>query len=202
MTNEETDYFGALLQQVQELQGPPAWELLDRASLEHPADPRPLALLGGLLVNAGLVDVAEAAYVSALQRAPGFALARFQLGLLRLTADRPAVAMATWAPLEGLGEGDPLCLFKRGMESLTLDRFEDARRWLLAGKAANTTNEPLNRDMQMVIDRMTAANLLNQPGGAPAEEPAPAEPPAGDAPARPSGDASEHFLVSGYTQRS
>jgi tetratricopeptide (TPR) repeat protein len=209
-TEATTDYFGALLARVQQIQGPPQWDLLERAATEYPTDPRPLVLLGANLVNAGLVDVAEAAYVIALQRAPDFWLARFQLGLLQLTSGRPAAAMATWAPLEQLGEGDPLCLFKRGMEALTFDRFEDARRWLIAGKAANTTNEPLNRDMQMVIDRLVESKLL--PVGAPtaATETTPAAPdrvpaaPAdvGGEAAPDADDGSTHFLVSSYGQRS
>ncbi len=201
MTNEAPDYFPALLEEIQDLDGPPEWDLLERAATEHPHDPRPLAFLGASLTNAGLVDVAEAAYLTALQRAPGFALARFQLGLLQFTSGRPATGVATWGPLEALGEGDPLCLFKRGMEALALERFEEARRWLLAGKAANTTNEALNRDMQMIIDRMVAANLLAAGGATESDAQPPAASPAA-APESAPAAGSEHYLVSSYGQRS
>ena len=86
-------------------------------------------------------DLAEASYIWALQRAPQSALARFQLGLLQLRSARPAAAFATWAPLETLGDGHPLLLFKRGFEALALDRFPEARRWLLAGIGANASDE-------------------------------------------------------------
>jgi len=202
MTDDATDYLIALIQQVEQMEGPPAWDLLERAAAEHPHDPRPLAILGANLITAGLVDLAEAAFLTALQRAPEFGLARFQLGLLQLTNGRPATSMATWAPLEALGDGNSLCLFKRGMEALALDRFEEARRWLLAGKAANTTNEPLNRDMQMVIDGMEAHLLAPLPAdGKRTEQPSETAHEAAVPETAPAG-ASEHYLVSGYGQRS
>lgn len=105
-------------------------------------------------------DLAEASYIWALQRAPQSALARFQLGLLQLRSARPAAAFATWAPLETLGDGHPLLLFKRGFEALALDRFPEARRWLLAGIGANASDESLNREVRMVLDRMTDLGAL------------------------------------------
>lgn len=194
MSTPTPDYFADLIAQVAALKGPPAWELLERAAREHPRDPRPLGVLAGHLMNAQKTDAAEGAYISALQRAPDFAVARFQLGLLHLTSGRPAAALATWAPLELLGDQDPFCLFKRGLEAMALDRFADAHRWLAAGIAANTTNAPLNRDMQMFIDQMAREGLLPADGAAPA----PAR--SGDDGA-PSSPDDAHFLVSTYGQK-
>jgi tetratricopeptide (TPR) repeat protein len=172
VTTNEQDYMPALMARIQ--QGTPdAMELLQRAAEEHTRDPRPLLLLAGQLMRAGQTDRAEAAYMFALQREPAFAIARFQLGLLQLTSGRPAAAMATWAQLEALPEGEPLRTFKQGLEAMAQDRFEDAQRLLLAGIAANTTNEPLNRDMRMVIERMQQMGFLKSGAdgqGGPARE--------------------------------
>lgn len=211
MSTQEQDFFPGLIAQLQPAEPPQRLEMLARAADEHPADPRPLLLMAAEYINLQRVDQAEGAYILALQRAPGFGIARFQLGLLQFTSGRPAAAMATWAPLEALPESDPLLLFKRGLELLGRDQFQDAQRWLLAGIGANTVNEPLNRDMRMVIDRMVRAGML--PGqGAPAladdRAPTPAGAPGPDTgtqlPAQPPEGATEpvpgqeHFLVSSY----
>jgi Flp pilus assembly protein TadD len=193
MATTEQDYLPALLAQLQQTGGgPAALDLLARAAGDHAMDPRPLVLLAAEQMHLGQVDRAEAAYILALQRAPAFAIARFQLGLLQFTSARPAAATATWAPLEALGEKDPLCLFKRGLEAMGLNRFEEARSLLLAGMAANRSNEPLNRDMQMVIDRLVENGLLQATptgGGS-----------AGGA-THPVPEGQEHFLVSSYGRK-
>lgn len=97
-------------------------------------------------------DLAEGAFISALQLQPGLAIARFQLGLLQLTSGRPAAALSTWAPLGELAEGDPLRHFKTGLELMALDRFDEAKLNLRRGLEANRENPALNRDMQMMID--------------------------------------------------
>lgn len=153
MTTNVQDYFPALLQRLQQ-DGSQAVELLEQAANQYPRDPRPFLLLAAEFMHQRQVDRAEACYIFALHRAPEFAIARFQLGLLQLTSARPAAAIATWAPLEVLPDGEPLKLFKRGLEAMAQDRFEEARQLLEAGIAANTVNEPLNRDMRMVIERI------------------------------------------------
>jgi Flp pilus assembly protein TadD len=190
MAPEPQDYMPALLEELQRVPPQDALELLSRAADEHPRDPRPLVLLAGQQMHLGHVDRAEGAYILALQRAPDFALARFQLGLLQFTSARPVAAVATWAPLEALPETEPLVLFKRGLESLAQDRFAEAQELLLSGIAANKANEPLNKDMHKVIDRMKEMGLLS--GTAPAASAAPA------------GSSAEpgHVLISGYKPRS
>lgn len=171
MAVQEEDYFPALLKSVQAQKGE-ALALLDRAVREHPADPRPLLVLAAELVHAKQLDRAEAAYLLALQRAPAFEIARFQLGLLLLTSGRPAAAFATWAPLDRLEENDPLRLFKRGLEALAQDQFEPARQLLIAGIAANDVNPALSRDMEKVLARIAeiqagaAGGAGKSPGGA------------------------------------
>jgi len=197
VSNEQPDYMPQLVAQLQATPGQPALELLGRAADDHPADPRPLLLLAAEYMHLEKVDNAEAAYILALQRAPGYAIARFQLGLLQFTSARPAAAFATWAPLEGLPDGDPLLLFKRGLEALGQDRFQDARRWLLAGIGANTVNEALNRDMRMVIERMVQMGVLDGAGPTPPAGSPPPAPPAQPGPEQ----GQEHFLVSAYGRK-
>lgn len=190
MTASPPDYLPPLLDRLRAVDDATARALLEQAARDHPRDPRPLVLMAGGLASSGEMDGAEGAYTLALQRAPDFGIARFQLGLLQLTGGRPAAAFATWGPLEALEEGHPLRLFKRAFEALTGDRFDEARSLFAQGISHNTTNEPLNRDMQRVIDRI--AELRSSPPGAP--------------PAAPSssteGGGAGHFLVSTYTGKS
>jgi Tfp pilus assembly protein PilF len=182
MTGNEQDHFPALLKQLQGATGASARRLLEEAVQAHPADPRLLLLLAAELVHAKELDRAEAAYTRALQCAPDFAIARFQLGLLQLTSARPAAAQATWAPLDLLEGNHPLLLFKTGLELLAQDRFDEARRSLEKGIAENRDNPALNRDMQLVLARI--AETTGGPGGAQSEQSA--------------GDPEGHFLVSSY----
>lgn len=183
--NNPDDYIHELMQRLQAAANAPqaAIALLADAADAHPADARPLLLLAAEFAQQRDMDRAEAAYVAALQRAPQFWIARFQLGLLQFTSARPAVAMLTWAPLDSLEENHPLRLFKQGFEHLARDDFDGARRLLALGIAANTDNPPLNQDMRMLIDRI--AQQAGQPGQ-------PAEP------AEAQNPADSHFLVSAY----
>jgi tetratricopeptide (TPR) repeat protein len=190
MTAQEKDYFPELLQALQQVPKQEVIAVLDQAARQHPADPRPVLLIAAELMHANQVDQAEGAYLIALQRAPNFAIARFQLGLLQLTSGRPAAAMATWAPLDLLDEKAPLRLFKLGLEALAQDRFADTRQLLLEGMAQNKENQPLNVDMQKVLDRIVGLGVVDgQPAAGTAQ---PEESPA-------SADAN-HFLISSYRQ--
>lgn len=182
------DHLPEVLKRLQGAAGASALRLLQEAVQAHPDDPRLLLLLAAELVHAQEIDRAEAAYTAALQLAPDFAIARFQLGLLQFTSARPAVAMATWAPLEALGEDHPLRLFKNGLELLGQDRFAEARQWLERGIAKNAENPALNRDMRMVLDRMATLAPEGRPPGA-AEPPDP-------------GDGQGHVLISSYRKDS
>ena len=186
--NPQDDYLPALLQSLAGADPEQTALRLAQAANDHPNDARPLLLLGAELAQAGKIDGAEAAYTVAIQRVPEFWIARFQLGLLQFTSARPAIARVTWAPLDSLAEGHPLRLFKLGFESLAEDRFDDTARLLRQGMAANTDNPPLNRDMQMLLDKLAAQGLLSADAAAAAATP---EPAADAAPA-------EHFLVSAY----
>jgi tetratricopeptide (TPR) repeat protein len=148
------DYFAPLMRGLQDAPAERAIELLTRAAEEHSSDARPLLLLAAELMHIGKADAAEAAYTLALQRDPRFAIARFQLGLLQFIGGRPAVASITWAALDALDSNDPLRLFKQGLECLARDDLAQAQSLLKRGIDANTTNAPLNRDMENILKQL------------------------------------------------
>jgi hypothetical protein len=81
-------------------------------------------------------------------------------------------ALTVLAPLEHLDDAAPLKHFTRGLEALIKDEFAPCIGHLRKGVELNRDNEPLNRDMTMLIDRVNAL-MDNAP-----ETTAPTEPPA------------------------
>ncbi len=168
MAGHDWEEMPALLASLREATLERGIEILEAAVARSTSDPRPLLLMAAELLKQQDVDRAEGAYLLALQRDPGCAMARFQLGLLQFVNARPAAAFATWAPLEDLPEDDPLRLFKRGLEAFGRDRFEEARTWLAAGIAANPADEPLGRDMQSMLDWMVQIGVVEGAAPSPA----------------------------------
>lgn len=132
----------------------------DRAALsrlaallgDFPGDPRLSFLQGSILVSAGRLIEGYRAMEAAVAMAPTFAIARFQLGFLQLTSGEAEKAVATWAPLATQATEPYLRKFKDGLEALIRDDFAGAVEALHAGIALNGENEPLNRDMQLIIE--------------------------------------------------
>lgn len=122
----------------------------------YPADPRLHFLKGSLLAALDRFGEARAAFEAALRIDPQFALARFQLGLLELSSGDAASASATWEPLLHLDPAEPLRLFAEGLQKLAVDDFAGAETRLKMGIERNTATPLLNRDMQLVLDRMAA----------------------------------------------
>lgn len=167
--------------------------------------PEALFMLGSEYAQIKLVDDALDCMGRAVAQAPEFWIARFQLGLLHLTAGQPAQAQAVWAPLATLADGDAKAYLKRfhqGLLHLIADEFGPAVQWLQSGIALNHENEPLNVDMRRIIDAV--AHLPGAASTAPAElagsapPPAPAETkvPATEADVEPS-----HLFISAYATR-
>jgi len=142
------------------------------------------------------LDLAEAAYITAVQRAPDLDIARFQLGLLQLTTARSAGALATWGPLDRLPGEHPLRLFKQGLVCLTQDRFVEALPFLREGILRNPGNPPLNMDMQRLIDLLDPPKRSSELD--PASEQASPKTEVGleDQPIAP--EVAGHFLLSAY----
>ncbi|MGE5566078.1 MAG: tetratricopeptide repeat protein [Parcubacteria group bacterium] len=127
-------------------------EALDALLGEYPNDGRLHFLQGSLLAGAKRYPEARAAMAKAVEAAPGFALARFQYGLLELTSGNAAIAQDILLPLATLPADHYLRTFASGLNHLIRDEFAATIERLEEGIAQNTENAPLNRDMQMLID--------------------------------------------------
>lgn len=139
---------------LQALSGAAGVEAIDAALVEAPGDPRLHFLRGSVLAGDRRYDEARIAITRAVDMAPDFAIARFQLGFLEFTSGEAGRAGQTWAPLQALPQDDALRLFATGLMRLPADDIEGAVAALRLGIAANTQNPPLNRDMQMLIDEL------------------------------------------------
>jgi tetratricopeptide (TPR) repeat protein len=134
-----------------------AIELFRLACASAPSDPVPHFLLGAELAQAHYYADAEDAYAGAVALAPGFAIARYELGTLQFTSSRAAVALVTWQPLMALPDGDPLKLFVQGYAALAQDLFQEAIGFFRDGIAANEGNAALNANIRMLIDQIDKA---------------------------------------------
>lgn len=110
---------------------------------------------------AGLARFADAreAMTTAIDIAPDYALARYQLGFLELTSGHAAAAQATWGPLEQLAPDNPLRIFARGLREMIADRFAEAIALFEQGMAVNQENPVINSDIRLLIERMQAVDL-------------------------------------------
>ena len=119
---------------------------------EYPDDARLHFLKGSLLAGRQDYVAARAAMQHALDLAPDFAIARFQLGLLLLTSGEIHKSLEIWGPLHILAPDNFLRLFVIGLCHLVRDEFDEAIRYLEKGISQNQENLPMNHDMQLVIE--------------------------------------------------
>lgn len=145
-----------------------------------PLDPRLHFLKGSVLAGLQRYDEGRSAMARAIEIAPDFALARFQLGFLDLTSGRAVEAMGVWQKLGDLPEDDALRIFAEGLANLAIDNFAEAVRLLRRGMERNTQNPLINGDMQLILDEIEPKLALQQAAGGAAPAPASA---AGEAPA-------------------
>ncbi|HKX79060.1 MAG TPA: hypothetical protein VJM34_11125 [Novosphingobium sp.] len=124
---------------------------IDAHLIDHPEDPRLHFLKGSLLIELGRLVEAHESMSRAIELAPDFDIARFQLGFFELTSGEADRAIATWGALKDLPASHPLPMFVTGLEHLVADRFRECIEHLRAGIDANRDNAPLNRDMELII---------------------------------------------------
>jgi tetratricopeptide (TPR) repeat protein len=125
---------------------------LDTLSSKYPDDPRLHFMKGSILAGSGRSIEAHRALARAVELAPDYALARYQLGFFELTSGEPQKALGTWGPLLAEPEGNYLRKFVEGMAHLIRDEFAPAIATFEQGIALNTENEPMNNDIRLLID--------------------------------------------------
>jgi len=127
---------------------------LDAALQAYPDDPRLHFLKGSMLAAGAEFAGAREEMRRAVQIAPDYGVARFQLGLLLLSSGDPLPAQEALGPLLSLPSDNHLRLFAMGLFALIRDEFEEAAKLLRQGMACNRENPAMNRDMQLIIDAM------------------------------------------------
>jgi Flp pilus assembly protein TadD len=127
---------------------------LDALLRDYPRDARLHFLKGSLLAGRQDYAAARASMRHAVDLAPDYGIARFQLGFLLLTSGEPVAAQEAWGPLHALAADNYLRLFAVGLGHMIRDEFADAIRLLQDGIAHNRDNPAMNRDMNLLIDEM------------------------------------------------
>ena len=126
-------------------------------------DPRLHFLRGSVLCSQERYSEARLAMEKSVGLAPGFDLARFQLGFLELTSGDVTAAQSTWLPLMELPAEDPLKLFVLGLNKMVIDEFDAAITLLEEGIERNTVLPPLNGNMALLVEEMKAKRTTSAP---------------------------------------
>lgn len=126
-------------------------EKIDRLLAAHPEDPRLHFMRGSALVGKARAIEAHQSLKRAVELAPDFAVARYQLGFFELTSGEADQALATWGPLLRLPRDHYLRRFVEGLTHLIRDEFDEAIAEFEAGMALNAENQPMNGDIGILI---------------------------------------------------
>ena len=130
-----------------------ALELLSQALEAQPEDPRLHFLKGSILIGERRLIEAHESLSRAVEIAPDFDIARFQLGLFQLTSGEAEAALETWGRLDRLPDDHYLRTFVDGLRCLIRDDFSRSIEHLQRGIELNNENLPLNKDMMMIINK-------------------------------------------------
>jgi hypothetical protein len=171
--------------------------LLAAASNLRPHAPEPHYLRAANFAATGNVPAAEAEFSACLALAPHLAIARFQFGLLYMTAAQPNAARTTWEPL--ITTHHPLAAFARGMLAILNGERADAEMWIKQGIEVNRENEPLNVDMAALLDKLTELGAGDAAARQNSEHRATAA--QGQEDQAIESASSMHLLIASYTQR-
>jgi hypothetical protein len=157
--------------------------LFAQASGVLPSSGIPHFLIGSEHAAAANVDAAEAAFANAVLLAPGFALARYQLGLLQFSSQRAGIALVTWEPLFSAPATEALGHFVRGFAELAQDQFEACLLHFRTGMACADGNAAVCSDIAKVVESVEKLLEHSQAAGS-------------AAPAQAAG----HVLLAGYSR--
>lgn len=136
--------------------------------VRYPNDPRLHFMLGSVLAAKGRAIQAHRSMSRAVELAPGYQVARYQLGFFELTSGEPERALSTWGPLLAAPRDNYLRIFVEGMTHLIRDEFAEALAQFQAGIALNTENPPMNADIQLLIAE--CRKLMDRSGGSAEED--------------------------------
>lgn len=131
---------------------------LRRAAIDDPRNGVLRFLLAAELAHLQDYDGALLEFSAAIALDPTLDIARFQLGLLHLTLTQVDHALAVLRPLENLADDNPLKHFQRGLVALIRDDTPEFLRSMQRGTELNSTNPALQRDMQLLVDRISQAS--------------------------------------------
>ncbi|WEK46114.1 MAG: hypothetical protein P0Y56_13980 [Candidatus Andeanibacterium colombiense] len=124
---------------------------VDRLLQRFANDPRLHFMRGSILAGQQQPLEAHSALMRAVQLAPEFHIARYQLGFFELTSGEVDRALSTWGPLQRLPADFYLRKFVDGLIHLVRDEFDEALTLMREGLALNRENEPLNNDIRLLM---------------------------------------------------
>ena len=127
---------------------------VDRLIDRYPQDPRLRFLKGSILAGRGEAIPAHEEMSCAVELAPDFTLARYQLGFFELTSGEADRALQTWGPILRLDKQQYLRRFVDGMAHLIRDEFAEAIAEFEAGVALNQENLPMNNDIRLLTRQL------------------------------------------------
>lgn len=161
---------------------------------DYPDDPRLYFLKGSLLAAQQRYQDGRAAMAKAVEIAPGYDIARFQLGLLELSSGDAEAADATLRPLAEPPQESGLSLFVMGLRHLARDNLDEAEAMLRRGIEVNAEHPLVSRDMELVL-----AGIAESRAKAAAQAAEPASPDA----AEEDGDevSAAHLLLRRYSDK-
>lgn len=121
---------------------------------KFPLDPRLHFLRGSLLAANREYELAAPAMEKAVDLAPDFQVARYQLGFLRYTSGNVAAAENVWSPFLELGDEEPFKLFAIGLGKLARDEFDEGTSILEKGIALNEEHPAMNGDLSLLVAKV------------------------------------------------
>ncbi len=145
----------------------------------YPEDPRLHYAAGAVLAAELNFEEAMAAMTRALELAPHFSHARFQLGLLAIRAGDCARAGSILAPLLDLSLDQPLRHLAEGLAHLLACRLDEAVECLRFGMIVNWSKAGPDREIQSLLEQIEAMRRAEREGREPS-----ARTPATSSPAR------------------